>query len=251
VSDEDVVELTSNVGGNQLTGILERMKRGLEASDVISVLACTNMLSVGVDVARLGLMVVNGQPKTSSEYIQATSRVGRGEVPGLVVALYTSTKPRDRSHYEAFVPYHAALYRYVEPTSVTPWSPPSRDRALHAAFVVLVRRLAGLHDNAQANDFDAASAGVLRARDLLVEMIEDADPEEAPEAAKFLQRKIDEWTDLIEEAQDEGKALYFRPAGKGVRSLLRNFGESGAGWETLQSMRNVDRECLIRVQGEK
>jgi hypothetical protein len=251
LGDDDVVELTSNVGGTNLTGILERMKRTVDSPDVISVLACTNMLSVGVDVGRLGLMVVNGQPKTTSEYIQATSRVGRGGVPGLVVSLYTATKPRDRSHYEAFLPYHAAVYRYVEPTSVTPWSSASRDRALHAAFVILVRAYAGLVSNSDAHRFEATATEVARARDLLVAVIGQADPEEADQAALFLARRIEEWSMLIEKAEELDKKLHFRPGGKGVRSLLRNFGEKGDGWETLQSMRNVDRECLVAVQGEK
>jgi len=251
LGDDDVVELTSNVGGDNLTAILERMKQPVESPEVISVLACTNMLSVGVDVGRLGLMVVNGQPKTTSEYIQATSRVGRGGVPGLVFALYTATKPRDRSHYESFVPYHAAFYRHVEPTSVTPWSSASRDRAMHAAFVILVRAFAGLTDNRDAHRFDPEDPEVRRARDALVASVAGSDQEEVAAAAEFLDRRIKEWVDLIAEATDHDKRLHFRPGGKGVRSLLKNFGERGNGWNTLQSMRNVDRECLVRVQGEK
>ena len=251
LGEDDVVELTSNVGGTNLTAILERMKRPVGSSEVISVLACTNMLSVGVDVSRLGLMVVNGQPKTTSEYIQATSRVGRGAVPGLVVALYTATKPRDRSHYESFLPYHASVYRHVEPTSVTPWSSASRDRALHAAFIILVRAFAGLTENKDAHRFDPGSPETMHARDLLVNVVRRSDHEEADVAAAFLDRRIEHWTELITEAEERDKKLYFRPGGKGVRSLLKNFGEVGAGWETLQSMRSVDRECLVRVQGEK
>ena len=99
------------------------------------------MISVGIDVARLGVMVVNGQPKTIAEYIQATSRVGRAAVPGLVVAICNANKPRDRSRYESFHNWHRALYRDVEATGVTPFAERARERALHAAFVICARHL--------------------------------------------------------------------------------------------------------------
>ena len=105
------------------------------------ILLASNMISVGVDIPRLGLMIVNGQPKSIAEYIQSTSRVGRGDVAGLVVTIYNNAKARDRSHYETFRTWHSSLYRDVEATSVTPYSSRARDRALHAVLVALVRHL--------------------------------------------------------------------------------------------------------------
>jgi hypothetical protein len=138
------VELTSRVDTAKVSEA--KRKLGLPFTDKshADVAIATNMISVGLDITRLGLMVVFGQPKTSAEYIQATSRVGRDpRRPGLVVTILNVHKPRDRSHYERFCAYHESFYRSVEATSVTPFSPRALDRGLAASLVALSRL--GLH----------------------------------------------------------------------------------------------------------
>ncbi len=114
-----------------------RASQDKQAEPLDTVLA-SNMISVGLDVDRLGLMVVTGQPKTSSEYIQATSRVGR-KYPGLVVTCLNASRPRDRSHYERFVAYHESFYREVEATSVTPFSLQTLDRGMAGTLLSMIR----------------------------------------------------------------------------------------------------------------
>ena len=136
----DVVELTSRVSTNQVAAARRRLERAFHQADRVDCAIATNMISVGLDIPRLGLMVVLSQPKTHAEYIQATSRVGRDERrPGLVVTLLNVHKPRDRSHYERFRHYHETFYRSVEASSVTPFSVRALDRGLAGALVGLAR----------------------------------------------------------------------------------------------------------------
>ena len=134
------VELTSRVSTADVAEAKRKLALSFRRADRVDVALATNMISVGLDIIRLGLMVVSGQPKTTSEYIQATSRVGRDPAkPGLVVALLNVHKPRDRSHYERFSSYHESFYRSVEATSVTPFSPRALDRGLAPVTVALAR----------------------------------------------------------------------------------------------------------------
>ena len=136
---EMIEELTSRRSQGEIRDLLRDLGRNEASGMALDAVLATNMLSVGVDIPRLGLMLVNGQPKTMAEYIQSTSRVGRERVAGLVVPVLNAAKPRDRSHYETFRTWHATLYRDVEATSVTPYASRARDRALHAVLVAVIR----------------------------------------------------------------------------------------------------------------
>ena len=143
--ESTVQELTSRIPSSRIPEILDRLEAQFTDSDdghenPLDVVLATNMVSVGVDVQRLGLMVVSGQPKTTAEYIQATSRVGRSiERPGLVVTALNWARPRDLSHYEHFVHSHSVFHRYVEALSVTPFAPRALDRGLTGVLAALVR----------------------------------------------------------------------------------------------------------------
>ena len=134
------LELTSRVNTAKVADAKRRLALGFTDKERVDFALATNMISVGLDITRLGLMVVLGQPKMTAEYIQATSRVGRDDKrPGLVVTLLNVHRPRDRSHYERFEAWHESFYRQVEATSVTPFSPRALDRGLAAVTVALAR----------------------------------------------------------------------------------------------------------------
>jgi hypothetical protein len=168
---------------------LDKTRGSGEAADVV---LASNMISVGLDVGRLGLMLVNGQPKTIAEYIQATSRVGRGKVPGLVVTLYNASKSRDRSRYETFPTWHGALYRDVEATGVTPFAPRARDKALHAPLVAMARHLVpGMLDNPAAAENHQAEIEALI--ELICQRISNVDPDEVADARRELEKFLELW----------------------------------------------------------
>src|SRR5687768_12901334 len=167
------------------------------------------MISVGLDIPRLGLMVVLGQPKTHAEYIQATSRVGRDDRrPGLVVTLLNVHKPRDRSHYERFRHYHETFYAAVEVGSVTPFSARALDRGFAGALVALarhaMRELTPPQGAAQITDVRPALEQ--RLRDVFLARIDEqpfVDEDERRERAQSVQSRIvdllDSWRTIFED----------------------------------------------------
>ena len=130
-----VQELTSRRTSTEITETLRLLNKKVTNLDFVDVLLATNMLSVGVDIPRLGLMIVNGFPKSVAEYIQSTSRVGRRN-PGIVLTLFNNNKVRDKSIFESFHSVHSTLYKSVEVSSVTPFAPRSRDKSLHAPIII-------------------------------------------------------------------------------------------------------------------
>lgn len=248
LSGEKVAELTSNIDSRELGNVLNRLNLRAYEEGSIGFLACTNMLSVGVDVPRLGLMLVNGQPKSTSEYIQSTSRVGRSSVPGLVVCMYSPSKPRDRSHYERFVAYHSAIYREVEPTSVTPFSAPARQRALHAVLVSLVRHSIGLNGNRDARKFSVA--GLQAELEAIVDFISTrvslVDRKELSATEQEVDALLKEWEAFTD------KNLHYDIKHRAKKSLLMQWGSAVDGvWNTLNSMRNVDQSTLVKSRDQK
>ena len=138
----EIQELTSRFSTDQVSAARTQLGLPVRDKNAVDVALATNMISVGLDIGRLGLMLVQGQPKTAAEYIQATSRVGReGPKPGLVVTLLNIHKPRDRAHYEQFRAFHMSFYRAVEATSVTPFADRAMDRALAATLVAAMRHV--------------------------------------------------------------------------------------------------------------
>src|SRR5690606_28056805 len=220
LAERQVEELSSNLDRSEQPKLLDRLELSFEHPDSVSMVVCTNMLSVGVDVKRLALMLMLGQPKANAEYIQASSRVGRHGVPGLVVTFLNATRSRDRSHYETFSTFHQALYQHVEPTSVTPWSVPSRRRALHAALVILVRHGFGLSADDQAGEVLQHVDVLTDAASRLARWATAADPSAASEAKADLDELRRAWLDAAEQARQAGKRLYYKPAGRAQASLL-------------------------------
>jgi hypothetical protein len=230
----DAVELTSRVSTNDVATAKRRLSLPFHEKDRVDVALATNMISVGLDIGRLGLMVVLGQPKTCSEYIQATSRVGRVEDrPGLVVALLNIHRPRDRSHYERFTSYHSSFYRNVEATSVTPFSPRALDRSLPAALIAMCRQTCNnLTPPQGANQ-------ILKMRDELETICQRLaerarnhrkDTSAADQAAIYaniLHRcnsLLDDWFTIARQAAEEGSAIqYQREEVHPPRRLLYDF----------------------------
>lgn len=241
-----VEELTSRRSQTEVLDMLGLLATKAGKDGSLDAVLASNMLSVGVDVPRLGVMLVNGQPKGIAEYIQATSRVGRRH-PGLVVTVLNNAKARDRSHYETFPTWHATLYRDVEATSVTPFASRARDRALHAVLVALVRHLVpGMLDQP---DLDAADPARLQAIvDELVDRAASVDASETDVQAE-LNERLEQWRTRSpqrywDDRMPRQSLLQSAERAATMRALGRSPGEA---WATLNNMRNVEPSAHFRL----
>ena len=190
-------ELTGRVDSGEIPDILSKLERKLGDGKPVDVLLSTNMLSVGVDIPRLGVMIINGQPKNHSEYIQASGRIGRS-APGLIITNYNYMKPRDLSHYENFKFYHSTFYKNIESVSLTPFAPRSRDRGLFGILVGMVRMiLPQLADNRSAQDFDPSSPDIKEKLDFIKKVLEKRvdtiDPSEKKDTMYDFEKQIRKW----------------------------------------------------------
>jgi hypothetical protein len=264
---KEPVELTSREKTGTIKEAKARLAKPHSDAEHVDVLLASNMISVGVDIDRLGLMVVAGQPKTTAEYIQASSRVGRQvKWPGLVVTCLNVHKPRDRSHYEQFAAYHDSFYRFVEVTSLTPFSGPALDRGLVGTLVAMIRHLRttlmpadaamAIEQNRSIADFAirllseraGRQPGVGADHDRIVDAV-----------AKRCQNVVDAWISIVSEARAQaGRRSYSRfdrahEAGKPLlfQLLDENPPEKGsddAKFAAATSMRDVEPNVHLWLQ---
>lgn len=242
-SIDEIIELSSREPSGDIPEHLARMALRYPSPEALDVILATNMISVGVDIDRLGLMVVMGQPPTTSEYIQATSRVGR-RYPGLIVTLYNASRSRDRSHYEQFVDYHSALYRHVESTSVTPFSTRARDRALHAVLIALARLIVAElapREGARRILEPAVRSKLDVVKDIIALRAAQVDPGGEAAVVRQLNQIIEAWE---QRARDVKSLVYDDPMHPDLALLIDASATDDLGqFPTLWSLRDVDAAC--------
>jgi len=246
-----IAQLTSLSSAEENARTFAILELSRENPECLDAVLATNMISVGLDVARLATMIVNGQPLTTAEYIQASSRVGRSEIPGVVFVNYYRDQARSISHYENFRPYHESFYRFVEPTSVTPYTYQTRVRALHAALVIAVRHSCGhLLANRKAGSFDPKDELVAKTIETLKNRCRQADEDRAEQTVRHIDQLVNQWKAEVQMCRASKRQLdYHAPDNNKVTDrLLHNHDDKIKGkWATLQSMRNVENSALMEA----
>lgn len=240
-------ELTSRISSSDIVKTLKDLEIKYPEKGVINVLLATNMISVGVDVSRLNIMSIIGQPKLTSEYIQASSRVGRSD-PGIIFTLYDGRKSRDDSHYEIFQAYHQAFYKYVEPTSITPYSEASIDRMLHSVFISMIRHSTSLNSDDSAGHMEIEEENIEKIKEYIISRALEIEPTSVEYIRDKLEKIMIFWKQKLEDKDHPVKYV------KGDNPLISGFYVNGLGKDALQtmtSMRNVDGEAGIKIFEEE
>lgn len=251
-----IEELTSRLSQAEIVRMMDRLSvpyGRAQQNEMLDACLASNIIEVGVDIDRLSLMGVIGQPKTTATYIQVTGRIGRRwwERPGLVLTIYNPSKSRDRSHFEQFQSYHRRLYERVEPASATPFAVSALQRGASGALLAWARQ----NSNAPVQN-PAAYAGALEAGYNLLCQRSDAIQETPDDRARSLvelerireelvwkwQQNPQLWESFPQRV--EGEYLMLWP-GQFATALQKR-----RGVVAPSSMRQVDRSAeLIITQG--
>jgi Helicase conserved C-terminal domain len=243
------LELTSRKQSNEISQTIDDLKSSYVADNnknkAIDLCFASNIIEVGVDIDRLSVMAIVGQPKMTAQYIQVSGRVGRRwwERPGLIFTIYSNTKSRDKSHFEHFREYHQKLYAQVEATSVTPFSDSCMDRGLPAVIVGFIRQALTI-DAARTPDRKEIEKHlknkVLPFYERLVKRAELIDSEQVNELKDRFKRILKNilegsYTAWKVDAKANG---FMYPAGTTIPITLKH-----SSIPMMNSMRNVDAEC--------
>jgi hypothetical protein len=246
-----VEELTSRLSQAEIVGMMDRLTTPYVSTDnkALDVCLASNIIEVGVDIDRLSLMGVVGQPKTTAQYIQVTGRVGRRwwERPGLIVTIYNPSKSRDRSHFEQFHSYHRRLYERVEPTSATPFAVSAIQRAVPGALISWARQ----NSDAPVQNFRAFESALEAAHTLLLERCQTV------QIAEDQVRSVDALARVLEEVQNKWRQNpqqweEYPPSVNGEYLLLwpGQFAtaiQKQRGVVAASSMRQVDRNAELTI----
>jgi len=253
-----IEELTSRKSATDIPKILDHLdvifdplaeevrraktEKSIKLKRPLDMVLATNMISVGVDVSRLGLMVVASQPKATAEYIQATSRVGRA-FPGVVVTVYNWARPRDLSHYERFEHYHATFYQQVEALSVTPFSKRALDRGLTGVLVSYLRlQDEEFNSNESAGQVKKPHPAIAAAFDAISQrasMVE-GDTKVGDFVRQLMDKRLDLWEKSTQQ-EEHGAVLGYQKGGpRTVPLLLKPEDADWTPFTCLNSLRDVE-----------
>jgi hypothetical protein len=246
-------ELTSRIESTKIKSYLNELFTTLKTtrkdlgyrnldSDVVSLVLASNMLSVGIDVSRLNIMLMNGQPKNTAEYIQASSRVARKN-EGLVINLLDSNRAREKSYFENYVPFHQAYYKHVEPLTVTPFTKITFDKVLNSLLVCYVRHIKGLNKDKDAHQFKAEYASDF------FQLMKDKLPKNNHHLIEILEEYIGEmsesWEGKIRTEQLKQEELKYK---KGLIANSQEFITSDEElFALMNSMREIDTNSVMEV----
>lgn len=243
-------ELTSRVESAKIKSVLKEIEKTFDESklvtrekgmkyltDVVDIVLATNMISVGIDISRLNIMVLNGMPKNIAEYIQASSRVGR-KTKGLVITLLDPNRAREKSYFEHFINFHSAFYKCVEPISITPFTENTIDKMLTTAFVAYIRnKIPAMSQDDAARYFEKVKANEFI--DFIKNRFGD-DPEITSYFVASLNDLIDDW----QSRSSLGSKLTYKALLK--RPTERQ--DDGVDWATMQSMREIDTDTFVEIK---